>query len=66
MSTHYIIAIDSDLNDPYQGGKHRMILVVNFLVFLKIHFFFALLYLIKCTIWNMEAMHSLCLHENLF
>ena len=39
MSTHYIIAIDSDLNDPYQGGKHRMILVVNFLVFLKIHFF---------------------------
>ena len=39
MSPQHILAIDSDSNDPYQGGKRMMIWVVNFLVFLKIHIF---------------------------
>ena len=43
MPPQYILAIDSDSTDPYQGGKRRIILVVNFLVFLKKHIFALLL-----------------------
>ena len=43
-----------------QGGNRRMILVVNFLVFLKIHIF-ALFFVIFDLEHDVEAMHSLCL-----
>ena len=45
----------------YQGVERRMVLVVNFLVFIKLSFFaLLLLYVTWCTMWTLYMAYVSC------